>query len=487
MPPGDGIPVVDALGEYWDGLMAGTAEVPAPELEPPLVAAITRLRLLDDARPPDAVFVRNLEQALLNEGEPVAPAGATGFVKLDVSGPNGRVGLQGSPLASRGIPGALERPGGPERPHPPAPSASALGEGRRRRQDAGTSFPAMLALAALMLVTLGLVVAGGLLHRHAGERRWAPPVLPAIQSDPVEFVWQSQGVPDLLATRSSTDPLPFSSPYHLAVDPQGNIWVPDALSNQIRILAPDGALVRVWGSKGRDEGEFNLAHGQTFGWYGSGAVAFDTAGNLYVADPGNFRIQKFAPDLRFLMAWGSKGEDDGQFLGLKDLAIDARGRVYALDTLRHDIQVFDTDGEFLTRWGQRGVGQGEFLSPYGLAADSDGTVVVADTGNNRLQKFSSDGAFLAAWGGMGTDPALFREPDDLAIDALGRIFIADSANNRVQILDADGRFLAQWGSQGKGPGQFRVPVGIALDQAGNVYVTESVNRRVQKFRVIGDG
>ncbi len=524
MAPSDRIPVEDALGEYWNGVVAERPISPTIDLDPSLIAAIERVRLLDDARSPDGDFVEALQRTLLDGGV-AALADPADFVMPTGHGPNGHE--RPHPLARTSSPSPVEPEEGSVAvadrafwgrgaPAPPSPgptdrvptpsvavrgmrkrfagheapldpslplSTSALGEGERRRRDSGMSFPALLATAALVLLTLGLAVAGGLLHRRAEERSWAPPVLPAIQDGPVEFVWESVGLPNLLATRSSTDVLPMSSPYHLAIDPQGNIWIPDALSNQIRVLAPDGSLIRVWGSKGREEGEFNLAHGQTFGWYGSGAVAFDAVGNLYVADPGNFRIQKFAPDLRFLTAWGSKGESNGQFLGLKDLAIDAEGRIYALDTIRHDIQVFDADGEFLTSWGSRGIREGEFLSPYGIAADSEGNVVVADTGNNRLQKFTSDGVFQAMWGSMGTKPAQFREPDDVAIDSEGRIFVADSANNRVQMLDAEGRFLAQWGKQGEGSGQFRVPVGIALDQAGNVYVTESVSGRVQKFRL----
>lgn len=347
---------------------------------------------------------------------------------------------------------------------------------------------AILATAALVLLGLAVVLLADEGIRHRGEERGgAPAVLPAIPNDPVAFVWQSRGTSDPLQTRGSTEAqTPLIDPYHLAIDPHGNLWVPDTRSNRFQILAPDGTLRQAWGSTGRDEGEFNFFNLALRNENGGGAAAFDAAGNLYVADPGNFRIQKFGPDLRYLTAWGSKGEGEGQFLSLTDLAIDGQANIYALDALRSQVQVFDANGEFLRSWGTRGVNDGEFLTPYGLAVATDGTVVVADTGNHRLQQFSSEGTVLAVWGGMGTEAAMFREPDDVAIDAEGRIFVTDTSNNRVQILDANGQFLAEWGEWGSNPGQFITPTGIALDELGDVYVSEAgdANERVQKFRLL---
>jgi len=57
---------------------------------------------------------------------------------------------------------------------------------------------------------------------------------------------------------------------------------------------------------GSDYGQFNTISG----------VAVDGSGNVYVADAGNYRIQKFTPDGIFITAWGSKGSEDGQFLSI---------------------------------------------------------------------------------------------------------------------------------------------------------------------------
>jgi DNA-binding beta-propeller fold protein YncE len=54
-------------------------------------------------------------------------------------------------------------------------------------------------------------------------------------------------------------------------------------------------------------------------------------GNVYVADYGNDRIQKFTNDGQFTMKWGTKGTADGQFQGPSGLSIDANDNIYVTD------------------------------------------------------------------------------------------------------------------------------------------------------------
>jgi hypothetical protein len=64
-----------------------------------------------------------------------------------------------------------------------------------------------------------------------------------------------------------------------------------------------GTFVSTWGSAGTGDGQFNSPLG----------VAVGPAGNVYVVDQGNHRIQKFDSTGTFLTTWGSKGTGDGQF------------------------------------------------------------------------------------------------------------------------------------------------------------------------------
>ncbi len=146
----------------------------------------------------------------------------------------------------------------------------------------------------------------------------------------------------------------------------------------------NGIFLKEVGSEGSGDGQFSFPSD----------IVVDSTWNFYVADTGNHRIQKFAAkteDLSvradFLTKWGSNGSGDGQFSFPSGLAVDSKDNIYVADTGNHRIQKFDVSGNFLTKWGSEGSGDGQFSSPSGVAVDSQGNVYVADTGNHRIQKF----------------------------------------------------------------------------------------------------
>ncbi len=179
-------------------------------------------------------------------------------------------------------------------------------------------------------------------------------------------------------------------------------------------------------------------------------VAIDAAGNLYVADSGNGRIQKFDADGRFLKAAGAAGSGEGEFNQPGDLALDADGNVYVTDTWNHRLQKFDADLNFIATWGGPtkdlvNPGDYEMWGPRSIAVDGDGNVWVVDTGTQRVRKFSPDGELLGSVGGRGDDLGQFREPVGITFDpASGDMLVADVGNARIQRIDAQLRPIAAY-------------------------------------------
>jgi sugar lactone lactonase YvrE len=277
---------------------------------------------------------------------------------------------------------------------------------------------------------------------------------------------------------------------HLALAPDGAIWVADGDNSRLQIFAPDGTLREVWGTPGAGDGEFDFT---TLDWagYDQGAIAFAPDGTFYVADPGNYRIQKFGQDRAFLTAWGTEGREPGQFGTPIDLVVDAQGRVYVLDSFRNippadpatgAVQVFDADGRYLAAWGVHGTEPGNVDEAFGIGLDPDGTILVAEWGNNRVQRFTPEGELLQVLGGYGIDYGEFIYAMDVAVDAAGRIYVTDFANQRMQVFDRDGQFLAAWGEFGTDPGKFTGPLCVAVGGDSTVYVTDQ-GKRLQAFRV----
>jgi DNA-binding beta-propeller fold protein YncE len=423
--------------------------------------AESRLRALYHPPEPDPAFVAQLEEDLmLTRPIAVLTLGASARPTT----PNGRVVPSPTRLVSTALP--------------------SLHSGRHRWALAQFSTAALL----ILLAVGSFFLFGPGRPDRKGE---SPAIMPVISSSPatletspmtgaVEFLWETSGGPDS----------PLGNPSHLAVAPDGSIWVADGSNNRFQIFAPDGRLLEAWGTKGSGEGEFDFTTiGQ--GGYDQAAIAFAPDGAFYVTDPGNHRIQKFGPDRDFLTAWGSEGHEAGQFVIPIDLVVGGQGRVYVLDSHRNNlpadpetgaVQVFDADGRLLAEWGGRGTEPGQMSGPFGIGLDPDGTLLVAEFDNNRVQRFTPEGDLLDGWGEYGLDDGQFISAMDAAVDAAGRVFVADYSNHRVQVFDHEGRFLAAWGEYGTGAGEFQSALGVAVGGDGTVYVTDE-GKRLQAFRV----
>jgi DNA-binding beta-propeller fold protein YncE len=226
-----------------------------------------------------------------------------------------------------------------------------------------------------------------------------------------------------------------------------------------------------FGSPGRAEGQFV----QPFG------IAIEgSAGNVYVADTQNDRVQVFTASGGFIRAFGGPTELSKPV----DVAVD-RGppyNVYVTDTNNHRIRKYTPDGRLVQTFGSIGTRPGELTLPRALVVEPDGNLLVGEPG--RITRFSASGSFLASWGSVGSGDGQFRYLSDLSVDGAGNVYTIDRDLSRVQKFDPSGTYLSQWGSRGSGDGQFLSPGAITVD-GSSVYVSDSGNARLQKFTLEG--
>ena len=231
-------------------------------------------------------------------------------------------------------------------------------------------------------------------------------------------------------------------------------------------------------------------------------VAYDTAGNLYIADARNHQVTRVdtAGQLTVIAGTGLQGfAGDGGPATLAELnaptgiAVDANGNVYLSDSGNHRVRRIGPDGTIATVAGSGTAGFGGdggaataalLRSPSALAIGTNRVVYIADTGNYRVRKLQADGTIVtvAGSGGEGEDgdggaaiAASLQAPSGLALLPDGRLLIADRLARRIRSLNADGTI------SGYSPGPaltLRRPLGLASDVSGTVSLADAANQVV---------
>jgi hypothetical protein len=276
------------------------------------------------------------------------------------------------------------------------------------------------------------------------------------------------------------------------------------------------------------------------------SLAFDSAGNLYVADSsqplnsggqldGFTRIRRIdgAGKIQTVAGGGASNPDASDYgpsVHLEregSIAVDAAGAIYVTYASEPCCSQFVAviDAGLRLRLiagslagpaaysGDGGPAIGAKLNrPHGIAVDSNGNLYIADSVNNVIREVKPDGVIETVAGngqrgssGDGGSPrsAQFFAPVGVAVSPDGSLYIADTNNHRVRRIDHGGNIVlfagsgrAAFGGDG-GPAtaaDLNLPTGLAFDSAGNVYIADSGNNRVRKVSpngtittVAGDG
>lgn len=258
----------------------------------------------------------------------------------------------------------------------------------------------------------------------------------------------------------------LGSPMGIAVDNRGNIYFSDTANHRVRrVDARTGEIDTVVGTGKRgfdnDGGNAEMAtlNGPT-------GLAFDTLGNLYIADTGNQRIRMFTPKgyLYTVAGDGRKGYNGN---GLRPVS-------------------------------------SSLNNPTGVTVSPQGELYIADTGNNLVRKIDRHSGFLVNVVGTGepgnsgdrelAENARLSKPSALVFDARGNLFIADTGNHQVRWVEPSHRLIFTIAGTGKrgfsGEGDrkctdsaFSNPTGLAIDKRGRLYIADTDNQRIRRLTV----
>ena len=104
----------------------------------------------------------------------------------------------------------------------------------------------------------------------------------------------------------------------------------------------------------RQIGEFDAVD-KNYEFFNPYDIAVDKAGNMYILDAGNFRVQKFNSDGEFMLTFLRQGEGPGELLNPGHIQIDDDENIHVADSGSGTVQTFCSDGEPETTYKTRGI------------------------------------------------------------------------------------------------------------------------------------
>ncbi len=245
-------------------------------------------------------------------------------------------------------------------------------------------------------------------------------------------------------------------------------------------------------------------------------LAFDSSGNLYIADTENFRVREVnsTGNISTLAGNGSNAySGDGgaaTSAALSDVmavAVDSAGNVYIADASNRRIRkvtpakiistIAGTGTQGYTGDGGAAV-NAELGRPVALMFDPSGNLYYVDSVNAVVRKISTSGTITTVIGsgvtgysgdGGSATAAKLAFPLGIAMDGSGNIYVADANNNVVRKVTAGG-IISTFAGNGAGKyagdggpatsASLNIPSDVAVDASGNVYIADSGNNRVRE-------
>jgi hypothetical protein len=315
----------------------------------------------------------------------------------------------------------------------------------------------------------------------------------------------------------------------VAIDSSNNLYVAERGMRTVRKIDLNTGVVSTFAGTGAAGGSGNggPATAATFSFPYD--VAVDPGNtSLYIADGPTVRKVDLVTGIISAVA-GPGGDDadgipatDAYLHDVGDIAFDAAGNLYLADRVAHKVRVVDAVSGLISTVAGTGAagntGDGAAAAaatlnaPEAVAVDTNGDIYIGDTGNHRVRKvtkatgeispFAGTGAYGSSGDGAAATAATLSTPTGLVTVGTD-VVIADRYAHRVRIVS--GGMISPFAGTGtatstgdNGPATTATtaqPISVAVGPTGDVYVGENTGRRVRKVAdatgvittVAGDG
>jgi tripartite motif-containing protein 71 len=261
----------------------------------------------------------------------------------------------------------------------------------------------------------------------------------------------------------------FNHPSSVSSDAYGNIYVADTGNNRVQKFDDKGQLLSFIGGFGWGKEQFQAPHD----------IFVYNSLDIYIADFENSRIERYDKDLNWITSYYSNEnwESRDQFEFPRSIFLSIHGDFFIVDSQNDRISKFNAEFEPQLTFGDFDWGQGVLQKPSHISISFKDIIYVSDSDAGKIRVYDYFGNFLQNIG-----EGILHSPKGLCTNSEGHIFVADSELNQIFIFNQTGQLLLNFGSAGEKFGAFSEPFDVDAGR-NRLIVADTANNRIQVFEL----